>query len=254
MTTRCGIEIASSRMGSGRLNQQNRGRTGSRSVLGAILLAMTIVTGCQTTIAQRPHGPRMLTGPEMDAATAGSAVAADAIAAHARGSEAQTAVLGIASAYSGNSPIAAAPIFDYANSQATASASGSNLAQTSLSSQVSVDGGNGGASVDAKAAATGSSQVQATAQLYGISTNRSDLVFGSVAASACCGSDASAQVAIDSAAGGPYTREVRSAPVSATPGQAQTGLDIAVVSSAMPLLDPTQVLVAGAPARVSPKY
>jgi hypothetical protein len=233
---------------------RNGEKGGSRSRRNAIVLALAMVAGCDATTNQRPVGPRILTGFEMDQVTAGSAVAADNAAAHGRGFAPQTEVVGIASAYSGISPIAAAPILDYANAQATASASGSNCAQTSLSSQLSVDAGNGGASVDAKAAATGSSQAQVTAQLYGIGTNRSDLVFGSVAASACCGSDAAAQIDIDSTAGGPYSRELRSAPASAMPGQVQNRVDIATVSSALPLVDPAQILVAGAPARTSPKY
>jgi hypothetical protein len=219
-----------------------------------MLLATAVLIGCQTTIAQRPFGARTLTGAEMDAVTAGSALAANHSAAYALGPEAQTTVLGSASAYSGNNPIAASLLLNYANSQAAASASGGNLAQTGLSSQVSVDGANGGVSVEASATGTGASQAQVTAQFYGISTNRSDAAFGSVVAVACCGSGSEVQVNLDSTAGGPYSRELRGTPVSATPGQVQSRIDVAVVSSAMPLLDPAQVLVAGSPARVSPKY
>lgn len=232
---------------------RNGGKGSSRSRRNAIALALAIVAGCDATTNQSPGGPRMLTGFEMDQVTAGSAVAVDNAAAHARGFAPQTGVVGIASAYSGNSPIAGAPILDYANSQTTASASGSSFAQTSLSSQVSVDAGNGGATVDAKAAATGS-QAQVTAQLYGIGTNRGDLVFGSVVVGACCGSVAAAQIDIDSTAGGPYSREFRSAPASATADQVQNRVDIATVSSELPLVDPALILVAGAPARTSPKY
>lgn len=220
----------------------------------AIVLALAMVAGCDATINQRPGGARILTGFEMDQVTAGSAVAANDAAARGLGLAPQTQVLGIASAYSGNGPIAGAPILYYANSQTTASASGGNFAQTSLSSRISVDGGNGGASVDARAAATGVSQAQVTAQFYGISTNRADLVFGSVAAGACCGSDTAAGVEVESTSGGPYTSEVRSAPASTTPGQVQNRVDIAVASSQKPILDPAQVQAAGAPAQVSPKY
>jgi len=41
---------------------------------------------------------------------------------------------------------------------------------------------------------------------------------------------------------------------SDTPEQIQRTIDIAIVSSAFPILDPAQVLVMGGPARVSPKY
>src|SRR5215469_8764052 len=136
--------IASSRIGSGRLNEQNRGRRGSRPAWSAVLLAVAIVTGCQATLAQRPHGARLLTAAEMDTVTAGSAVAASDAAARARGTEAQTDVLGSASAYSGLDPIPGPTFLNYANSQATASASGDALVATGLTSSVSVDGANGG--------------------------------------------------------------------------------------------------------------
>jgi hypothetical protein len=220
----------------------------------AAVLAALIVAACQTTTIQHPSGARILTGFEMDQITAGSAVAANDAAARGLGAKPDTAVLGIASASSGVSPIAGTPLLDYANSQATAAASGGNLARTGLSSQVSVNGANGGASVDATSAGTGTSQAQITAQFYGISTNRADFVIGSVAARACCGSNAAARVEVDSTAGGPYSRELRDAPASNMPGQVQSRVDIAVVSSAMPLLDPAQLLVSGAPARVSQKY
>ena len=238
----------------GPLSDRNRENGGNRLRRNAMVLALAMVAGCDATINPRPGGARILSGFEMDQVTAGSAVAANDAAARGFSFAPKTQVLGIASVYSGKSPIAGTTILDYANSQTTASRSGSNFAQTSISSQVAVDGGNGGASVDAWAAATGVSQAQVTAQFYGISTNRTDFVFGSVAAGACCGSDAAAGVEVASTSGGSYTREVRSAPVSATPGQVQNRVDIAVASSQKPLLDSAQVLAAGAPAQVSPKY
>ena len=215
---------------------------------------IVVVAGCQPMTPQGPGVARILTGLEMDEVTAGSAVAVNESAAHARGFAPQTEALGIASAISGNSPIVGAPFVNYANSQATASAGGGQLAQTGLSSHVSVDSANGGASIDAKAASTGTSRAQVTAQFYGISTNRGDLVFGSVAAAACCGFAATAQVNAASEAGGHYSTELRSATMSDTAGQVQRTVDIAVVSSAVPTVDPAQVLVSGGPARISPKY
>ena len=227
---------------------------GSLSGRNAIVLALAMVGGCDVTTIQRSGGARVLTGFEMDRVTAGSAVAANAAAGRGLGYAPDTAVLVNASAYSGNNSIASAPFLDYAASQATASANGGNLAQTSLSSQISVDGVNGGVSINARASGTGMSQAQVTAQFYGISTNRADFAFGSVAAIACCGTSAAAQVDVDGTAGGPYSREFRGTPVSSTPGQVQSRGDIAFASSALPLLDPAQMLVADAPARVSPKY
>jgi hypothetical protein len=219
-----------------------------------MVLLLAIATGCDTTAMKRSGGARLLTGIEMDQVTAGTAFAVTDAAARALGSAPQTAVLATASAYSGNSPIAGVPFLDYASSQAIASARNGFVAQTSLSSRVAVDGANGAASIDAKAAGTGTSGAQVTAQFYGVSTNRADLVFGTVAAVACCGSDAGAQVTVDSRTGGPYSRQLRAAPVSDGSGQAQSRVDIAVVSSALPILDPAQVLAARAPARASPKY
>ena len=216
------------------------------------LIAM--VAGCQTTTIQDPGRARILTGSEMDAVTAGSAVAVNHAAARALGSAPQTAGLGIASAYSGSSPIVGAPFLNYATSEAMASAGNGELARTGLTSRVSVDGTNGGASISAKAAGGGTGHAQVTAQFYGISTNRSDLVFGSISAAACCGSAATAQVKADGEAGGPYTREVQAAPVSDSSGQVQRRVDIAVVSSALPILDPAQLMVTGGSARISPKY
>jgi len=227
---------------------------GNLSGRNAIVLALTMVGGCDVTAIQQSGGARILTGFEMDQVTAGSAVATNAAAGRGLGYAPDTAVLGTASAYSGNNSIASAPFLNYAASQAAASANGSNLAQTSLSSQISVDGVNGGVSINARASGTGMSQAQVTTQFYGISTNRADFAFGSVAAVACCGTNAAAQVEVDGAAGGLYSRGFRGMPVSSAPGQAQSRLDIAVTSSALPLVDPAQMSVADAPSRVSPKY
>lgn len=230
------------------------GAWADNSSRSAIILLLTMVAGCETPTIQRSGGTRILTGFEMDQVTAGAAAAVNYTAALALGSAPHASAFGAASAYYGSSPIVGAPLTDYANSQATAIASGGSFAHTSLSSEVSVDRANGGASVGARAMGTGTSQAQVTAQFYGVSTNRTDLVFGSVSAVACCGSNAAAGIEVDSRAGGPYTRELRAAPASETPGQVGNRVDIAVVSSALPLLDAAQVFVAGAPARVSPKY
>ena len=227
---------------------------GNRSGWKAMVLATAFLVGCETTMIQHSGGARILTGAEMDEVTAGSAVAANDATARAFGSGAQTKVLGNAATYSGSAPIAGAAFFNYTNSQAIASASGNMLTETGLSSHASVDGANGGASIDATAASDGTTRAQVNAQFYGISTNRADIVFGSVAAVACCGSDAATSVTVNSSTGGPHSKEVRAARVSDTPGKVQTTVDIAVVSSALPILDPAQVLAAGAPTRASPKY
>jgi hypothetical protein len=233
--------------------QQNGGDMARRLVWSAVLLALAVVGGCQT-IAERSLGARTLTEPEMDAITAGSAVAGNDSAALGIGSETHTAALGSTSAYSGVSPILGIPFLNYEKSEASASASGDELAQTTLSSDVYVDGANGGASITTTAAGIGTRRAQAIAQFNGISTNRADLVFGSVTAVACCGSASAARVNLDSSTGGPYSKELRAMPASKVSGQAESRVDITVVSSALPILDQAEVLVARTSTRISPKY
>jgi hypothetical protein len=225
---------------------------GEHSRWNAMVLVAAFLAGCQTTIVQHSGGPRILTSSEMDQVTAGSAVAVNDGTARAFGSEAQTNVLGNASTSSGTGPIAGPPVLYYANSETMASASSNRLAETSLSSQAFVDGRNGGASIGATAVGVGTNRAQVTAQLYGISTNRADIVFGSVAAVACCGPNTEAEVTVNSQTGGRYSRELRTMPMPDTPGQVKNAVDIAVVSSALPILDSAPVFAAGAPTRASP--
>jgi hypothetical protein len=229
-----------------------------RSGWTAMVLPIAMVAGCETITLQHPGGVGMLTSIQMDQVTAGSAVAVNEAAAHALGSAPQTAVLATTFTYSGRSRIAGIPLLNYASSQVTASASNGEFAQAGLSSHISVDGDNGGAWVDAAAigaaAGSGTSHARVSTRTYGVSTSRADLVFGSVTAAACCGSSATARLKVDSGAGGSYSRELRSDRGPATTGQAQSNVDFAVVSSALAILDPAQVPVAGAPARTSLKY
>jgi hypothetical protein len=230
---------------------------GGPSLWHALVLAMAMLAGCGTTAPKNSGGARILTDAEMIRITAGEAVAVNQAAAHALGTAPQTAVSATTQTYSGN-PSAGAPLLNYAASQATASARSGDLAQAGLSSQISVDGGNGGAQIDTgatgAASGDGTNRALVRTQTYGISTSTADLVFGSVSAVACCGSTATAQVNAASEAGGQYSRELRSVVTSDTPEQVQRTIDIAVVSSALPIVDPAQVLVTGGPARVSPKY
>jgi hypothetical protein len=224
----------------------------------ALVLAMAMLAGCETRAPKNSGGARILTDAEMIRITAGAAVAVNQAVAHALGPASQTAVLATTQTYSDKNPSAGAPLLNYAASQATASARSGDLARAGLSSQISVDGGNGGAQIDtgatAAASGDGTSSALVRTQTYGISTSTTDLVFGSVSGVACCGSTATAQVNAASEAGGQYSRELRSVVTSDTPEQVQRTVDIAVVSSALPILDPAQVLVTGGPARVSPKY
>ena len=220
----------------------------------ALVLAMAMLAGCETRAPKNSGGARILTDAEMIRITAGAAVAVNQATAHAVGTASQTAVSATTQTYSDSNPSAGGPLLNYAASQATASARSGDLAQAGLSSQISVNGGNGGVRIDTGASGDGTNRTLVRTQTYGISTSTADLVFGSVSAVACCGTPATAQVNAASEAGGQYSRELRSVVTSDTPEQIQRTIDIAIVSSAFPILDPAQVLVMGGPARVSPKY
>ncbi len=241
------------RCGPGSLGGTTR-TIGKHSVRNTTVLAAAFLAGCQATMMQNSGVARVLTELEMDKITAGSAAAAKEATAHALGLDAESNVLGNAAAYSGGGPIVGAPSLYYANSQAIASSSSDLFAKTALSSHVSVYGVNGGASIDATAGGLGTKRAQVEAQFYGISTSREDIVFGSIAAAACCGLDAEAEVGANTQTNGAYSRELRAAPASDTPGQAHNQIDVAVASSALPILDPAQMVAAGAPTRASPKY
>jgi hypothetical protein len=224
----------------------------------ALVLAMAMLAGCEIRAAKNSGGARILTDAEMIRITAGAAVAVNQATARALGPASQTAVSATTQTYSDRNPNAGAPLLNYAASPATASARSGDFAQAGLSSQISVDGGNGAARIDTgatgAASADGTNRALMRTQTYWISTSTADLVFGSVSAVACCGSTTTAQVNAASEAGGQYSKELRSVVTSDTPEQVQRTIDIAVVSSALPILDPAQVLVTGGPAPVSPKY
>jgi hypothetical protein len=229
---------------------------GDRSARKSAVLAIALVAGCETTTLENTSGVRLLTGAEMDRITAGSVVAIGEATAYALGSAPQTAVS--ATTNSAPSLFAGAPLLELASSQAAAFASGSEFANANLSSHVSVVGSGGGARVDASGAASSTendtSRAQVRTQSYGVTTNRADLVFGLIEAVACCGSGATAQVRVDSGAGGLYSRELRDAHMSIGAGQIQSSVDFALVSSALPIADPAQVAITGSPPRISPKY
>ena len=152
-------------------------------------------------------------------------------------------------AISGSSPVVGPPFLgnlskNFSTSQGIASASSSQQAQTVGSSHTSVSGTNGGAAIDAVGAslAAGPGQTELSLQFQGFSTARADLVYGTAIATACCAPGLSAQVAASGEAGGPYSAELQVHPRSDQPGQVQSRVDIAVVSSALPIIDPGQMM------------
>jgi hypothetical protein len=197
---------------------------------------------------------RLLTAAEMERVTVGTvgAVAenqAEAQALAPGAGAAQTTASASTLAISSSSPVAGTPFAhlssNYSNSQATASAIGGQLAETSGSSHISV-AANGGAQIDAAgtAIAVGGerSQAQLSLQFYGLSIGHVDLAFGTAAAAACCAPLLAAQVTANGVAGGPYSQEVQAFPLSAIPGQVQSRADIAVASSSLPLVNAGQMM------------
>jgi len=215
-----------------------------------------MVAGCETASPQNSGAARILTSAEMDRITAGVATATSEATALATGGAPRTAASATTQTNSGNSLIPGSSFRNYATTRATALASNGQRIQAGVSTQISVDGGSGGAWIDAAGtvAGGGTGPVQVSTQAYGISTARTDLAFGSVSASACCGSTATVQVKADSGAGGSYSQEIHTTATSDVQGQAQRKVDIAIVSSALPVLDPARLLVTGGSARISPKY
>lgn len=187
----------------------------------------------------------------MDQITVGSAGAISGAEAHALGSVSQATASTSALVASGSRTIAGAPFqnaasSNYVSSQVTASASKGQTAEASGSSDVFADGKNGGVQIASKATAIGAgggtSHAQVDMHFSAITTNRADLVFGSVTAIACCAPLAEAQVGVTGKTGGAYARELRGSPPSNTPGQMRSRIDIVVVSSALPVVDPGQML------------
>ena len=220
----------------------------------AIILVATTVAGCGTTAIQGRGVPRLLTGIEMDEVSAGSATAKANTRAVALGMVPQTTAATNTLASTGI-PRSAPPFLNlltlnYASSQAVATASNASLTVADGSTNVAVDGGGGGAKIDAATTAggagSGTGQAQIYLQFYGLSIGKVDLVFGTVTAAACCSSSLRAQTTADGTGGG-YWSQLKAYPISVVSGQVQSTVDISVVSSALPILGAGQVSALIAP-------
>jgi hypothetical protein len=134
---------------------------------------------------------------------------------------------------------------NYVSSQLSASAGNGQTATASGSNHVYADGEYGVTQIDAAATAVSTggraSHAQVGMNFSGIRTSRANLAFGSVTAAACCAPFAEAQIELTGGASGPYTRELRSVSLSNTRGHIQMRTDIAVISSALPMIDPGQM-------------
>jgi hypothetical protein len=227
-----------------------------------VFLAIPMLAGCEATAVQSSGGTTLLTAAEMDNITVGSASAAIDVAARALAPDARTTTSASTLAVSASSPVAGPPFLhylrpNYSTSQGSASATSSQLAEANGSSHTAVSSANGGAWIDVTgtgtAAGSGTSHAQLSIQFYVFSTGRADLVLGTAIARACCAPFVGAQVTAHSRAGGPYSIELQGHPLSEIPGQAQSRVDIAVASSALPIVDPGQMMGLLTP-RGSPNY
>ena len=214
----------------------------------AIVLVTATVAGCATAPLHSPAGRRLLSSTDMDQISAGSAAALSKADAFALGPAPETMAFATALSSSGYSVLAqpfASPLsLNYASTQSVASAQGASFARADALSHIAVDGGGGGASITAMsmAMAGGSetSHAQIDMQFYALSIGRVDLTFGSAIATACCAPSLAAQTTADGDGGG-YWRQLEASPISNVPGQPQSQIDISVVSSALPILEPGQV-------------
>lgn len=184
----------------------------------------------------------------MDGVSAGSATAIADVGAIALGLAPRTTATTDTLASSGTLrsalPFLNLLTLDYASSHAMASASDAPFTEASGLVHIGVDGGGGGASIDAQsfanAAGSGSSASQINMQFYGLSIGRTvDLVFGTAIASACCAPVRSAQTTAEGS-GGRYSRSIEAFPVAVVPGHLQSRIDISVVASSLPVLDAGQ--------------
>ena len=239
-----------------------------------LLIASLLVFGCELSSKSGTGLARFLTTAELDRITAGTATASVDITAKALPPAAMTAASTETIAIAASNPAAAPPFLsmpssnynmsqeagsaaapaflsmlstNYSISQGAGSAASGELAETTGSSRTAVAGANGGAAVDASgasiAAGGGMGQTQLSFQLQGFSTARADLVYGTAVATACCAPVSAAQVTVDSQTGGPYSAKLESQPLSDQPGQVESRVDIVVVSSALPIIDPGQAMV-----------
>jgi hypothetical protein len=219
----------------------------------AMILASILVGGCDAIAPQSAGKARPLTELEVDQVTAGSAAAVSNVAAVAIGPAPQTSAS--ASTLTSSGILVPAPPFldlrtlNYADSQGLAAASNAPFTAVDGSSHTEVASG-GGAWIDAtsSATATGSrtGQSQTNMNFTGLSIGPVDLVLGTAVAAACCAPMLAAQTT--AAAGGEgYWQTLQAHPLSDTPSQSQSRVDVSVASSALPILDAGQVSALIAP-------
>jgi hypothetical protein len=216
----------------------------------AMIVATAVLSGCEGAGFQRSDGPRLLTETQMDRVSAGTATAVSSVEAFAVGAMPETSAA-TSTLVNPGAAITAQPFLqqstlNYASAQGTASAANGLLTEANGSTQIGVDGGGRGVSIQAAtvgmAAGSTSSQTQINMQFYGLSLGRVDLVFGTATAAACCAPTLEARATAEGSGGG-YLRDYKTSPITDSPGQVQSRVDISIISSALPILDAGQVSV-----------
>jgi hypothetical protein len=217
-----------------------------------LVFTFPILAGCAQSAVPRGGDARVLAAAELELVTVGSAGATADVSARALPPAAQVAASIKTVAISGNAPIVAAPFLgnptlNFASSELAVSATSGTLAEAAGTSHISISGSNGGAQVDVNAMGTAAGgtagQAQLTMKFYGLSTTREDIVFGTAIATACCAPALEAEVTANGVAGGPHSAELQAHPRSDTAGEVQRQVDIAVVSSALPIINPGLAMV-----------
>jgi hypothetical protein len=220
----------------------------------ALLAVSLLVAGCagstmpvlEAPVSQSSHRP--LTVAELDRITAGDARASGDTSAAAIGGITDSLALSDNTSLTGGGPIAGAPFATYAASLDQGVANGAATAQANGSGSIFAGLGAAGAGAVATAAASGvgpRAQAQITFQLYGVGTaNGTNLMFGSAGAAACCGPAADSQATLTPSASGPYVRSLQMTRINPLVGISQDTIDVATVSSQLPIIEPSRVAAA----------
>jgi hypothetical protein len=236
--------------------------SGSLVLVKVAILTLAILAGCALNLTPGSSEMRALATAELDRITVGSAGASIELAASALPPAAQTTASTHTLAIAGSGSLAGPPFLgnlseNFSTSQGAASATSGQLAQTSGSSNTSVSGVNGGAAIEATATSLAAGgemgRTQVNFQFQGFSTARADLVYGTASATACCAPALSAGVTADAQAGGRYSAKLQANYNSGGSDQVQSRVDLAVASSALPIVDPGQIMSLQTP-RGSPIY
>lgn len=195
--------------------------------------------------------PISLNARQMDAITVGNATATSDGTAQALGAATTASSVSNDLSVAGGSPIAGAPLIDYAMSQTDALARGTFGVHVDATSRTGVtDGKRNTVTAALAGTATGTpptARANTTLQVFAVATaNGTRVLFGSITATACCVPAATTQTSAAIGVDGPYTRIRKVQPLNIHPETSSSAIDFAAVSSSLPLLDPFRLQAATA--------